>query len=273
MERSEFSAGPVAGWVGGEGPPVLLLHGGPGLSYDYLDTLGGELDGFHVAAFQQRGLEPSTTDGPFDIPTAVADAVAVLDALGWERAWVAGHSWGGFLLAQLLVAVPERVLGGLAIDPIGVVGDGGMAAFEAEMMARTPAEDRARAQALDERAMRGEGTPEEAVESLRLFWPAYFASRERLPPMPPVRLSVDAYAQLLAAMGETAADVAAALPGVEVPYGCVCGERSPIPYEEAGAATARLIPGAWLELVPDAGHFLWFERPGRVRAALQRLTR
>jgi pimeloyl-ACP methyl ester carboxylesterase len=270
---AEFSAGAVAGWVTGEGPPLLLLHGGPGLSYEYLHSLTGELEGFRAAAFQQRGLAPSTTDGPFDIPTAVADVVAVLDALGWERAWVAGHSWGGHLLAHVLVAVPERVLGALAIDPLGAAGDGGMAAFEAEMTARTPAADRARAQALDERAMSGEGTAEDGVESLRLYWPAYFASPPDAPPMPPVRLSVAAYSQLLTAALEALPRLEAALPGVRVPLGCLAGERSPMPLEEAAAATARLVPGAWLQGVPGAGHFPWLERPGCVRAALQRLTR
>jgi len=273
MERSELDTGAVAGWVAGEGAPLLLLHGGPGLSYEYLEELAGECDGFRVAAFQQRGLAPSTTDGPFDIATAVADVVAVLDALGWERAWLAGHSWGGQLLTHVLMTAPERALGGLAIDPMGSAGDGGMAGFEAEVIARTPAADRERAQALDERAMRGEGSAEDALESLRLYWPAYFASPADAPRMPPMRMCVDAYAGLLAEAIEALPRLEAALPGIRVPFGCVAGERSPIPFEAAGGATVRLIPGAWLEVVPDAGHFPWMERPGSVRAALQRLTR
>jgi proline iminopeptidase len=45
-----------------------------------------------------------------------------------------------------------------------------------------------------------------------------------------------------------------------------------MPHEQAAAATVRSIRGAWLEVIDDAGHFPWFERPGCVRAALQRLT-
>jgi hypothetical protein len=48
MRGREFSArvdgGHVDGWVAGNAAPVLLPHGGPGLSYDYLDeqaTAGG----------------------------------------------------------------------------------------------------------------------------------------------------------------------------------------------------------------------------------------
>ena len=62
---------------------MLLLHGGPGLSFEYLDQLGDELaPDFRVAAYQQRGLEPSTLSGPFTIAQAVDDAVSVLDGLG-----------------------------------------------------------------------------------------------------------------------------------------------------------------------------------------------
>jgi pimeloyl-ACP methyl ester carboxylesterase len=57
VERSELRAGGLVGWVQGDGDPVLLLHGGPGLAYGYLDGLGEEIgDGYLVAAFQQRGL-------------------------------------------------------------------------------------------------------------------------------------------------------------------------------------------------------------------------
>jgi proline iminopeptidase len=167
---ADVPGGSLVGWVRGDGPPVLLLHGGPGLSYDYLDGLDAELgDGYRAATFQQRGLEPSTTDGPFDIARAVADVVAVLDALGWDRAWILGHSWGGHLLLHVAVAAPERMLGGLAVDPLGGVGDGGAADFEARLTARTPLDAAARAIELDERAMRGEGTPEAMEESLRLL--------------------------------------------------------------------------------------------------------
>jgi pimeloyl-ACP methyl ester carboxylesterase len=52
----------------------------PGLS-DYTAPLAAELaDAFGVIRYQQRGLAPSTTPGPFSIGQHVADAIAVLDA-------------------------------------------------------------------------------------------------------------------------------------------------------------------------------------------------
>jgi pimeloyl-ACP methyl ester carboxylesterase len=40
----------------------------------------------------------------------------------------------------------------------------------------------------------------------------------------------------------------------------------------ASTDAAERIPGAWVELVEGAGHFVWVEAPGAVRAALRRLT-
>src|SRR5689334_21844160 len=222
--RSELRAEGLVGWVQGEGDPVLLLHGGPGLAYGYLDGLAEEIgDGYRVAAFQQRGLAPSTTDGPFDVATAVADVGVVLDALRWERAWIVGHSWGGHLLLHVAVATPERMLGGLAVDPLGGVGDGGNAGFEAELIARTPEADAARAVELDERALRGEGTEAEMRESFELLWPAYFASRDRLMPYIDPRASLEAYAGLWESLNAALPDLDAALPSIRVPFGVVAG--------------------------------------------------
>ncbi len=104
---------------------MLLFHGGPAIS-DYLELLTGELDGWRSVSYQQRGLPPSALNGPFTVERHVADAVAVLDALGIGRAVVLGHSWGGHLALHLALAHPERVAGLVLVDPLGAVGDGGM---------------------------------------------------------------------------------------------------------------------------------------------------
>lgn len=264
--------GALHGWVEGGGRPVLLLHGGPGLSYAYLDGLVEELDdGFEVAAFQQRGLAPSTVAGPFTVEQALLDVVGVLDALEWPQALVLGHSWGGHLALRFLAARPDRLIGVLAVDPLGIVGDGGREAFEKEIVARIPAADRARAQELDERAMAGEGTPEEALQSMALAWPAYFADPESPPPVPDLEVSVPAYSEITEEISRTDDSVASAVARTQVPYGVLAGAGSPMPWGLAARASAELSPGAFLTVVPGAGHFPWVEVPGSVRAALERL--
>ena len=275
MTRRDFRAtvdgGELVGWVAGSGRRILLLHGGPGLSYNYLDPLADELsDSYEIASYQQRGLAPSTARGPYDVPTQVADVARVLDEIGWDRATVIGHSWGGHLAAHVAVGLADRLEAVLIIDPLGAVGDGGEKEFEAAMFERTPAEVRERAQALDERAMRGEGTEDAMIEGLRLVWPAYFPSWDDAPPMPDISGSVEAYSETFDSLRALLPALEEALSTVRVPVGFVHGGASPMPVS-ASSDTAARIPGAWVEVVDGAGHFPWYDVPGSVRAALDRL--
>jgi pimeloyl-ACP methyl ester carboxylesterase len=261
----------IAGRRAGSGPPVLLLHGGPGLGFDYLRDLADELaEENDVAWYQQRGLAPSAA-GPFTVAHDVADARRVLDALGWDQAWVVGHSWGGHLALHVAEALPERVFGALAVDPLGSVGDGRWPEFDEEIARRTPAEVRARALELDALTTEGAGDDELALELMRLVWPAYFADPEQAPPMPELRIASDRSAQMRRSILAELPVLEAGLPRIRVPVGFVHGSRSPMPLAASTDAADR-IPGAWVDVVDGAGHFVWVETPGAVRASLRRLT-
>jgi pimeloyl-ACP methyl ester carboxylesterase len=263
---------PLGGRRGGSGPRVLLLHGGPGMGFDYLRDLADELAQENdVAWYQQRGLEPSPADGPYTVGADVEDARRTLDALGWETAYVVGHSWGGHLALHVAEAMPERLLGVLAVDPLGSVGDGCWSEFDAEIFRRTPEPVRERARELDE--LRSAGTVDEelALEGMRLVWAAYFADPGRPPPMPGFRYSSERSAQVGESIRAVLPALEAGLGGIRVPVGFVHGSRSPMPLAASTDAAER-IPGAWVEIVEGAGHFVWFEAPGAVRTALRRLT-
>ena len=56
------TTGQLGGWNTGGGAPVLVLHEGPGLSFNYLEELIDDIgSGFEVATYQQRGPAPSST--------------------------------------------------------------------------------------------------------------------------------------------------------------------------------------------------------------------
>jgi pimeloyl-ACP methyl ester carboxylesterase len=269
--RARVPEGSITGWLTGDGTPVLTLHGGPGLS-DYTEPLATELeDAFRVIRYQQRGLAPSTTSGPFDIGRQVADAIAVLDAAGADRAYVIGHSWGGHLAMHLAVRHPGRVLGMVIADPLGAVPDGGVSDMEQNLIERIRPELAARARELDQRAMAGQGTAEDALESLAIVWPGYFSSIRAAPPMPPLRLSVQCYALTFASIQEhfDQHTLERSLPALAAPTLFVLGAASPIPTRH-GVASAGLIPGASNQ-IEDCGHFPWLEQPGSVRKALEHI--
>jgi pimeloyl-ACP methyl ester carboxylesterase len=262
----------IAGRRAGSGPPVLLLHGGPGMGFDYLRDLADELaEENDVAWYQQRGQEPSAAEGPYTVAADVEDARRVLDALGWQRAYVVGHSWGGHLALHLAEAMPERLLGVLAVDPLGSIGDGRWPEFDEEIFRRTPESVRNQARELDELSMAGEADDELALEGMRLVWPAYFADPEQAPPMPELQIATARSAEMIPSIQAELPALEAGLPEIRVPVGFVHGSRSPMPLAASTDAAER-IPGAWVEVVDGAGHFVWVEAPGAVRASLRCLT-
>lgn len=266
--------GELRGSLAGSGEHVLLLHGGPGMRWTYLEPLLDELAAvYRVAVYQQRGLAPSSAGAPYDVVTQVADAVAVLDALGWERALVAGHSSGGHLLLHLLAAHPGRLRGALVIDTLGAVGDGGEAAFDDELIRRTPPRDVERVEQLEREAMAGRGSEADLQESMRLLWPAYFANPAEAPPFPGMELSVEAYAETFASLHAELPGLAARLAGIPVPTLFVHGAGSPMPLTASSDSASALGAAATVEVLARAGHFPWLDHPGALRASLDRLAR
>jgi proline iminopeptidase len=266
--------GDIGAWAGGSGTETaVLLHGGPGMS-EYLDTLSPIVGRrFRTIRYQQRGLPPTTIGGPYTVETNVADAAAVIDAQAGGRAWVVGHSWGGHLALHLRTACPERIAGAVIIDPLGAYVDV-MAEFGKNLQAAFDDATRRRLDEIEVREDAGEATEEESLESLAAVWPYYFADPATAPPMPPLRLSGDAYAGTFASIAEHAerGTLTTGLPNVsaEIPVQFIYGARSPLPPRTT-IDTAALIPHAKVEAVLDAGHFPWLEFPDAMRASIDGL--
>jgi pimeloyl-ACP methyl ester carboxylesterase len=96
--------------VGGNGPPLLLVHGWPETWYAWRLLMPALARDFTVVAVDQRGigLSDKPQDG-YDTGTLAADLVALMDALGHERFAVVGHDTGFAISYALAADHPERV--------------------------------------------------------------------------------------------------------------------------------------------------------------------
>jgi len=101
-----------------DGPLVLLLHGFPELAYSWrhqVASLGAS--GFHVVAPDLPGYGRSDKpDVTYDCEWVNACLIGVLDALGHERAVIAGHDWGGLLVWVMARQYPARVAGVIGVN-------------------------------------------------------------------------------------------------------------------------------------------------------------
>ena len=82
----------------GDGPALLLVPGIPQIASDWFPFADRLAARSHVVVYDNRGSGRSDAPpGPYSIRQLAADAVAVLDALGIERAHVFGVSLGGMI--------------------------------------------------------------------------------------------------------------------------------------------------------------------------------
>lgn len=117
LSRTRGAGVELAFRVRGAGPAVVLLHG-TSANHAVWEPVGELLaDRATVIALDQRGHGRSDKpDHGYAGDDFVTDVVAVLDALGIERALVAGHSLGGRNAWLAAARQPERVSGAVVVD-------------------------------------------------------------------------------------------------------------------------------------------------------------
>ena len=96
--------------VGGDGPPLLLVHGWPESWYAWRLLMPALARDFEVVAVDQRGMGLSDKpEGGYDTGTQAGDLVALMAALGHERFAVVGHDTGFAIGYALAADHPDRV--------------------------------------------------------------------------------------------------------------------------------------------------------------------
>ncbi|HSS54730.1 MAG TPA: alpha/beta hydrolase [Gaiellales bacterium] len=96
--------------VGGDGPPLLLIHGWPGCWYYWRLVMPALARDFEVVAVDQRGIGLSDKpDDGYDTATLANDLVALMDALAHERFAVVGVDTGMLIGYALAADHPDRI--------------------------------------------------------------------------------------------------------------------------------------------------------------------
>lgn len=231
--------------------PLLLVNGFTrqcvGFPQALLDAFVDA--GFYVMRFDNREVGLSTKSAPgtrYTLSDMAADAIAVLDALGVERAHVWGMSMGGMIAQTITIEHPTRVksLTSVMSGPgDGSSGGATPAALEALM---TPAPEEREAcidhRVKTSRVICGPHMNEEweriraGIEYDRCFHPQGAALQ-----MQAIR---------------TSPDRTGALRGVRVPTTVIHGKLDPLIQVSGGEATAAAIPGARLVVLDEMAHDL-----------------
>jgi pimeloyl-ACP methyl ester carboxylesterase len=95
--------------TGGDGPPLLLVHGWPETLYAWRFLMPALAQDFSIVAVDQRGIGLSEPAEGYDTATLANDLVAVMDALGHQRFALYGTDTGLLIAYALAADHPDRV--------------------------------------------------------------------------------------------------------------------------------------------------------------------
>jgi 3-oxoadipate enol-lactonase len=239
----------------GKGPALLLVPGIPAISSDWFpfaDRLG---ERFRVVVYDNRGSGRSDAPpGPYSTRQLAVDAVAVLDALGIERAHVFGVSLGGMIAQELALGFPERV--------------------DRLVLGSTQASTQDAVRPRREVSLAFAFETDDWAERMRVLAPFAFA-----PGVGPQLLAkfIDKKigdvepdhgyrGQIAAVLAHDALD---RLGSIERPTLVIAGSQDQIIPAENSETLCERIPRARLEVINGAGHLFFIEQPERTLVTLE----
>ncbi len=221
------------------------------IRYDNRDCgLSSHLDGVAVdmaELFNARSSGAAVPPVPYSLSDMAADGMAVLDALGIDRAHVVGASMGGMIVQTMAIEHPQRLRTVTSIMSMTGEPDYGQAAPEAmAALMRPPPLDRAEA-------------IEASVVGSKIFSsPRYFdaaAVRERAAASFDRAFYPEGAGRQMGAI-VASGDRADDLRNVRLPFLVIHGRADTLIGLSGGERTAELVPGANLVVLNDMGHDL-----------------
>ena len=229
--------------VHGEGPALVLAHGGGGSHLSWWQQVPEFSKTYTVITFDHRsfGHSRDVQDGPG--PKAfVQDLTALLDHLAIEKAALAGQSMGGWTVGGFAAAHPERTNALILCDTLGGIET---------------------AQTLQAQAGIQERSRGSLSEVLKNAYAKSFPERE------PVLTFL--YQQISGLNMHVAPNLGAALFGLKsdptliiehkIPTLLLVGEEDVLTPPRAMESVAAQIPHARFVKVAGSGHSVYFERP------------
>jgi pimeloyl-ACP methyl ester carboxylesterase len=238
---------------GGDGPPLLLLHG-YFLDKEMFADVAEGLPKVRIIAPDARGHGETDDDGvPFDYWDAARDVLGLMDELGVPRATVGGVSQGGFTSLRVALLAPERVESLVLFDTeaeaVSVEAKSGYHQLFDALIANGPIDELARPLALQLI-----GDADDLVDAWVAKWQAH---PERLPLGAPVACLLERD------------DIADRLPTIQCPTLLVRGsEDASLPPERMELLARRLPRATSVRTVHGAAHSPPLTHPAEVCALL-----
>ena len=260
----------------GQGDPVIVIHGGPGMDQGYLLPGMAALAKKHqVVFYDQLGCGRSTAtvidESHITINSFVEDIETLRKALKFEKVTIVGHSWGGMLAMYYAVKYPKNIK---KLVLMNTVASSGIHDFVEELENRTlPSAGDFEKLKVSQEFINSD--PQAIAQYYRLFFQYYFHNPKDLE-----KLNL----QLEPKGAATGAKVAKILEEsifvkytdqhddlqkLKIPTLIIHGESDVIPMSAANSM-AHSIKGSKLVVLKNCGHFPYIEQPKEWLDAVER---
>lgn len=269
----------------GDGPSMVVLHGGPDFNHNYLlPELDALASSFRLIYYDQRGRGKSSgTVAPetVGIGSEVEDLDRLRQHFGLARMVLLGHSWGGVLAMAYATAHADRVSHLVLLNSApGSYADRLRMRSERE---ETEAAILAKMHAIADTAGYAEGDIETEADYYRLHFAAALRGSGRLDsvvqrlrahftPADIVKARIIEERLYAETWLKPEFDLLAPLSKAGVPTLTIHGDRDLVPLECA-RRIADAVPGSRLIVLRNCGHFSYLERPAEVFAAIDEFCR
>jgi len=251
----------------GSGSPVVVLHGGPGASHDYLRP-GFDLlaTGRTLIYYDQRGggQSPVPSGTPVGWREQVADLEALREAWGLDQLTICGYSWGGLLAMLYATEHPDRVARLALVSP-APAWRAARLEFEATFSARnmSPALQAERT-ALRESGLRERDPDAYQRRLFELSVVPYFVDPALVRQLASFRVVARTQQEVWSSLGDY--DLRPRLAALAMPALVLHGREDVIPAWAAEEA-AKLLRAEW-HLLSPCGHCPHVEQPAAFFRAL-----
>ena len=277
----------------GRGPPLVIVHGGPGASHDYLlPNVYRLATSYRLVFIDERGSgrSPRLQDTKqYTVAKMAEDVEAVRVALQLGKIALLGHSYGGVVVQAYAFKYQEHLSHLILGSTFSSTRE--LNAGLARMKQAMPAEQRARVEALEQAGLFGKGAPWEhgryPEEYARLAWgvgyfPFLYAARPDAnydPVAGNTTNSWELYRTMWGSHGEfvvdgnlTEVEWVERLSEIKVPTLVLVGdhdESDPVMSREM----ASKIAGSTLVILPNSGHMTFVDQPDLFMKAITDFVR
>lgn len=250
--------------VYGDGDPLLLINGGPGMRSEGFRGLAKKLSDTHqVILFDQRGTGNSTLNEvnrkTITLDLMVEDIETIRNYLNIEKWVVMGHSFGGMLASYYASEYPQN-LAGLILSSSGGIN---MDLFDTlSLVERLSPMERDSLAFWNSRINSGDTTYYARLKRGMFLAPAYLHGKTHVPVVAERLTQGNMLVNGLVYqnMRAIAFDCSEGLKQFKAPTLIIQGKQDIIPGETAAHAD-RILENSTLVLLDQCAHYGWLEQP------------